>query len=301
MAFLKREQINAKASWLGQSWIRPYIYSRPANAIKVPGSLYELDWFQQSILQFNAFRMSDVHFADQILKLEGMAFTASNMITPRWVFYDCGLMPGLVTGFAIQRNRLSEDALRILTPSPDLEWVPLSLYIMIPSVAKEEWVAHNLSSSNALLGINDRYYALGFLSKAFGLWYANVKFLCGMTQWLSPAIKLHSHYGDFEVLTAYTPVHTHSETLTYRCRIHPSYWASFFQPTNLDDVSKKFVKSPLVLNPKDAESLKFLQTHLEAGQGPYYLNPKEIRTLPLGSPLQVFRNRSASEDKPLPS
>ncbi|MEZ4873543.1 MAG: hypothetical protein R2827_15140 [Bdellovibrionales bacterium] len=73
-----------------------------------------------------------------------------------------------------------------------------------------------MSSINALVPKEDRLYGLGFLSKAFGLAYANIRTCCGMTQWNSPAIRLHSHYGVLEVLTAFTPAHTHAHTLTYR-------------------------------------------------------------------------------------
>ena len=62
-----------------------------------------------------------------------------------------------------------------------------------------------------------RYYGLGFLTKAFGLWYANIPVCCGVTQWTSPALKIHSHYGVIEVLTAYhsgsrSPPNSHLST-----------------------------------------------------------------------------------------
>ena len=52
--------------------------------------------------------MADVPFADSILSLESQAFKVVQMITSRWVFYDCGLMPGLVAGFAYQTAQLPE-------------------------------------------------------------------------------------------------------------------------------------------------------------------------------------------------
>src|SRR6185437_5361315 len=100
--------------------------------------------------------------------------------------------------------------------------------IIIPTIRKGEWVAHNLCTANSLVDEGDQLYALGFFTKAFGLWYASVEILCGFAQWQSPALRLHSHYGSFEILTAYTPIHSHARTLTYRSIINGAYWPTFF-------------------------------------------------------------------------
>lgn len=237
--------------------------------------------------------MSEEGFARTLLEIESRAFQQSGMPMPGWVFYDCGLIPGIVTGFAYRTEKLPESIKAILGESLlQTVWTPLSLFIAIPCANKKEWVAHNLSSINALLPKEERYYGLGFLTKAFGLWYENINQLCGMTQWMSPALKLHSYYGDFELLTAYTPVHSHPHTMTYRCKLDFDSWKRFFERSEDGEFDTKFRAEPgLILNPKDRDSLIHLQHLIENEKGPYYLKPDEVRFGEIGDELQIYRKR----------
>ena len=151
-----------------------------------------------------------------------------------------------------------------------------------------EWVAHNLCSVNSLLDKTERYYGLGFLSKAFGLWYANVKICCGFTQWGNPAIKLHAYYGDFEVLTSYTPIHSHARTLTYRVKVDADYWPKFFTKEPLENLGEKLRDTGQMVNPTDDESLIQLQKQLQDGKGPFFLRPSEVVSKSLDEPLTLY-------------
>jgi hypothetical protein len=272
--------------WLNSADIRPYVFMRKENLFPQPGRR-TLNWFENEPIYRNPLVMDEVTFADQILLLEGKAFAKAEMKMPRWVFYDCAVMPGFVCGFAHKTSKLSAAMRAALEPNDALEWTPISLFIVIPSLQPGEWVAHNLCTSNSLVSENDQLYALGFLTKAFGLWYANVEVLCGMTQWLSPAIRLHSHYGHFEILTAYTPVHSYARTLTYRCRVNLDYWPTFFDQVAVNQTDYEY--SGYSLDPKDDESLKALQRRIEKGEGPFFFKPGEIRTQPLDMELKVYR------------
>lgn len=274
------------ADWLKSEDIRPYIYMRKDNLFSQPGRR-PLSWFQSEPLYHDPLVMDEVGFADQILHLEGKAFAKADLKMPRWVFYDCAIMPGFVCGFAYRTSKLPQALRDALEPNPSLEWTPISLFIIIPSLQPGEWIAHNLCTANSLLGEGQQLYALGFLTKAFGLWYANVEVLCGMTQWLSPAIRLHSNYGPFEILTAYTPVHSYARTLTYRSRVNLDYWPGFFAPSEIAQTDYEY--SGILIDPKDDESLKALQRRIENGEGPFFFKPSEIRTQPLDMPLKVYR------------
>lgn len=275
--------------WLKSGDIRPYVFMRQDNGFRISDKKRDLDWFPFEPIVKNPLRMEDVSFADHILNLEGRAFTKSDMKMPRWVFYDCAIMPGFVGGFAYRTSKMTATMKEKLGASGELEWTPISLFIIIPSLNPGEWVAHNLCTMNSLVEKEDQLYALGFLTKAFGLWYSNVGTLCGMTQWLSPAIRLHSHFGPFEILTAYTPVHSYARTLTYRSKIDLDYWPTFFNRKVLAYRSKQYVDSGYLVDPKSDESLKNLQGLIENGDGPFYFNPSEIRTQPLDMPLKVYR------------
>lgn len=269
--------------------LRPYVYVRNENRIADPGKRFQIDWFTKTPIYKNPLAMAEVDFADMILRLESRAFAASNMPMPRWVFYDCAIMPGFVAGFAIHRDKATKQMLELLQPAADTEWLPVSLFIIIPTMAPTEWVAHNLCSVNSLLPAEQSIYGLGFLTKAFGLWYANVQVLCGVTQWASPSVRLHTHYGDFEVLTAYTPVHSYARTLTYRMVTDSREWKRFFTREQAPDFGTRYLDAGFKVDPKDDESLKAFQRRLEAGGARYYLNATQIRTEPLDTALQVYK------------
>lgn len=282
-----------RCSWINNPDIRPYFFVRKENWFKEPGShLKDCKWFDNlDVLKRDPLSMREEGFARIILEIESRAFQQSGMPMPGWVFYDCGLIPGIVTGFAYRTEKLPESIKAVLGETLlNTVWTPLSLFIAIPCGNKKEWVAHNLSSINALLHKEDRYYGLGFLTKAFGLWYSNIKQLCGMTQWQSPALKLHANYGDFEILTSYTPVHSHPHTLTYRCALNFESWERFFKKEKEQSFSSRFEKvEGLIVNPMDRESLIHLQSLIEAEHGPYFLKPDEIRWGNIGDELEIYK------------
>lgn len=282
-------------NWLASDKLRPYVYVRPENRIADPGKRFAINWFATEPIFKNPLCMDEVDFADQILRLETLAFQASNMPMPRWVFYDCAIMPGFVAGYAMHRSIAPKVILDILQPKADTEWLPISLFIMIPAMAPKEWVAHNLCSINSLIPKEHSVYGLGFLTKAFGLWYANVETLCGITQWASPAVRLHTHYGDFEVLTAYTPVHSYARTLTYRMVTDAREWKRFFSREQAQDFTDKYEEAGFTVDPKDDASMIAFQRKLEARGSRYYLNATQLRSEKLDAILTVYQRKNQKE------
>lgn len=282
-----------KANWMktycDTGDIRPYVFVRPDNRIPNPGTRHRLDWFPYEPVFKNPLDLAQLEFAEQIYHLEHAAFGPSNLEIPRWVFYDCAVMPGFVAGFAMKTSKLPEAIKKVMRFDPKFDWTPLSLFIIIPTMKKGEWVAHNLCAVNSLLPAADRLYGLGFLSKAFGLWYANVETCCGMTQWGSPAIKLHSHFGHLQILTSYTPVHTHAETITYRSEVNIECWEKFFTREPNLAFLENHEPSGLMLDPKSKDSMIQLQNKIQNGDGPFYLNAAEIAEQKLTEPMSVYR------------
>ncbi|MCB0421879.1 MAG: hypothetical protein KDD61_12845 [Bdellovibrionales bacterium] len=276
--------------WLHREDIRPYIFVREHNRDKAMVQPKSLGWFPQAPLIFSPMQMDEVHFANQILALENLAFSHSDMAMPRWVFYDCGVMPGFVAGFAQRTKTLAPGVKSILKPSETMEWTPISLFIIIPTMAPREWVAHNLCSINSLLPRENRFYGLGFLSKAFGLWQADIDICCGITQWKSPAIRLHSHYGRFEVLTAFTPVHDYSHTITYRLKVDFNQWMKFFSKEDDIEFLNEHEYAGFEVDPNDESSLIAFQRKIEEKGETYYLNSTELRHNPLDHPLKVYKS-----------
>jgi hypothetical protein len=285
---------NPKLAWMSDENIRPYVFVRPENRIDNPGGLHsKLNWFPHQVLYKNPLEMDEVKFADRIMNLETKAFGPSGMAMPRWVFYDCAIVPGFVAGFAHRTSALPESVRRVLNVDDNDDWTPLSLFIIIPTMSKKgEWVAHNLCSVNSLLTKKDHFYGIGFLSKAFGLWYANVRTCCGMTQWTSPSVRLHSHYGDFEILTSYTPVHSYSRTLTYRVNIDLEAWSTFFTKQVRKGFHQGHTPAGFDVDPQSEASLIALQRRLEKGEGPYFLDGAETVAKSLTDPLTIYGLKS---------
>ena len=306
-------ELSQKVPWIENGDIRPYVFVRPENQIQYPGARHRTGWFPHAPVLKNPLDVSNIHFADRIYAIEERAFGPSNMAMPRWVFYDCAVMPGFVAGFAAKPSALSASAKKALDPltmaatgSPvgktpylnpiqsidDIDWVPLSLFIIIPTIHKGEWVAHNLCSVNSLLPKADQLHGLGFLSKAFGLWYANVEQCSGMTQWGSPALKLHSHYGWLEVIGAYAPVHSHRQTITYRAEVKADLWEKFFLKEQDLGFLENYGASNFQIDPKNESSMVQLQKEIEADKGPFYLSAHEIAQKKLDEKLTIYQPKS---------
>lgn len=282
---------DSRLAWFDSDKIQPYVYVRDENRITQPGTEISIDWFEKkNPVYINPLRMDQVEFGNQILELEARAFGPANMAMPRWVFYDCAITPGFVAGFCIRYQHLSDELKTLMPYAGKHEWVPLSLFIIIPTMSLDgEWVAHNLCTVNSLLPKQSSMYGLGFLSKAFGLWYANVKTCCGFTQWGNPAVRLHSYYGPFEILTAYTPIHSYSRTLTYRVKLESSSWQHFFNKQPQTAFSQKFIMTGYSVDPKEDSSLKEIQKKLEDKEGPFFLDAHEVLTKNLGESLHLFK------------
>jgi hypothetical protein len=270
--------------------IRPYVYMRSENHIQNPGELHTTTWFDANQVLFpDALNLNTLGFGEGILNLENKAF-GPDLAMPKWVFYDCAIVPGFVCGFAMRKNRLPESYIQAL--GIDLktceEWIPISLFIIIPTIHQGEWVAHNLCAINSLVPLQDRLYGLGFLTKAFGLWYANVETCIGMTQWGKPALKLHSHFGYLQVITAYTPIHTYAKTMTYRCQVSTSVWDLFFTKQEDHYFIGNFYPSQIEIDPKSESSMVSLQKRIESKEGPFYLSPFEIHKKDLFDPQTLY-------------
>ncbi len=280
-----------KSNWLNSPDIRPYVFVRKENQISNPGTRHRLNWFRNEPLIKNPLQLSELDFANAIYFIEERAFGPSNMTMPRWVFYDCAVIPGFVAGFAGRYSSLNPELKELFKNFAHLEWVPLSLFIIIPTIHKGEWVAHNLCSINTMVQKQAQLHGLGFLSKAFGLWYANVALCTGMTQWGSAALRLHAHYGHMEIIGAYAPVHSHAKTVTYRVEVNINVWEKFFSKEPDLSFVEKYSKAGFVIDPKDEKSMISFQGKIQKGEGPFFLSAGEIAARQLSDPLEVYKRK----------
>ena len=254
----------------------------------ITGVMQYFDWFDREPYIVDPLSPESLGFIKMQMKVDAIMF--GKLSTPKWAFYGCGIMPGLITGFVMRRDKIPSEIQHIYEGEPQQEWVPLSLFIVIPCVGLGQWSAHNLCSLSKLFPKEIKLKGLGFLSKAFGLWYAGIDWLYGVTQWDSPALKLHANFGDFELISAYNPLHNFAHSLTYKCRVNSMSWKSFFDnKRNNESFNLNYQKTDLLVEPGDEENLKSLQSRLEKKEGPFYLSGSEVLEKPLGAPLTLYR------------
>lgn len=282
-----------RPEWLKNPDIRPYVFARKSNRPQMPGSIHKFSWFDREPIIMEPLEMGEVYFANQILNLDQVAFRVTGLLTPRWVFFDCAVMPGLIAGFAMRTAAMPEEIKKILKVTVDIEWTPISLWVGMPTLEPGRWMAQNLASINSLVSPQHRLRGLGFLSKAYALWYGNVKELYGVAQWNSASLKLHANYGPFELVTSYTPIHDYASSVTYRMWVDAEYWQHFLEKKDSNtQFQKKFVQTGLTIEPLKEESLIDIQSKLESDQGPFYIDPVEIFMKPVGAQLELYKPRT---------
>lgn len=281
-----------RPEWMESPNIRPYVFCRKSNRPSRPGTAYRFDWFKEEPVVMEPLEMGEVYFSNQIMLLDQMAFNANGLLTPRWVFYDCAVMPGLIAGFAAKTSSLPQEIQEKLKVNESIEWTPLSLFITIPTPEVGRWMAHNLGSMNSFVSKEHSLRGLGFLSKAYGLWYGNIRELYGVAQWNSPALRLHANYGPLELVTAYTPIHDYPNSITYRVWVDTEYWDHFLDKNATNaQFHNSFKDSGVMVDPSSAESLIDIQSRIETEEGPFYLDPQEVLVKPVGQALRLYVRR----------
>jgi hypothetical protein len=283
--------------WMSDPDICPYVILHQSNRTALKGARHgDFDWFQTAPLLKDPLKTQDFDFVNGARLLDHAAFGSAGLEMPKWVYYDCAILPGLIAGFAMKAARLEADfgptVMEKLGVKAGTEWVPISLFIIIPTMEPGHWMAHNLCSINELVVPAKKLKGLGFLSKAFGLWYADVEYLFGVTQWLRPAVKLHTNFGYLSLVTAHTPLHTYSHSLTYRMKVDSSHWQGFFDRTAPQGAfESEFEPTGLWVKPRLEESLRDVQLRIERGEGPFFLSGREILATQVGERLQLYRHR----------
>ena len=280
---------SVKPDWLEDPDILPYVCIRKENHII--GIKKHFSWFDREPYIVDPLSPENLSFVKLQMKVDSVMF--GKLFTPKWAFYNCGIMPGLITGFAMRRDKIPQEIQHVYESEQEQEWVPLSLFVVIPCVGVGQWAAHNLCSLNELFPKGKKLRGLGFLSKAFGLWYASIDWLYGVTQWNSHALKLHANFGDFELISSYNPFHNFPCSLTYRCRVDSMSWKNFFDKSkDHKSFHLRYQKTKLMIDPSSEKNLKSLQSRLEKREGPFFLSGAEILEKPLGSPLTLFTSLS---------
>lgn len=192
----------------------PFLITYPANRSALNLAPYGITISEERLYTATSLRSRDV--VDGLHALDAATFGDKDMRMPRWVLFDCGEFPGIVFGFGRRARELSSDLRTKYGVDDDETFVPLSMWVAIRCAEEGAWFGHNLSSVNVMASADDTLKGLATLTKAVGVKVTRATKQYGATQWSSPSIGLHLKLGEMHLLSAYTPAHTHPETLAYR-------------------------------------------------------------------------------------
>ncbi len=223
-------------------------------------------------------------FLHLLRNLDLLTFGILGMAMPKWVFYDCGVMPSAVFGFCGPAASLEPWVRRALEVPPDYDGpVPLSIFIAIPTVEPGGFFTHTLCSLNDVC-TGAAPAGLTMLSFALGVRLLKVQTLYGTTQWRSGRLRKFVSMGPLELITAYTPAHSMRRTLTWRLRQRRFLTeAAIIKP----GTSPAAAPATHMLDVDDEDALIALQKEIEAGAEYEIVGPTTKR----GSIVQVPLHR----------
>ncbi len=233
--------------------------------LSFPGNLehYDLTPFGKDISkenQLSCISAKNERFYDLLHSLDAVAFGPMGMPMEKWVFYDCGEMPGGIFGFSVTADKLTDEGLKEYDVTPDFKGIiPISMYVSIPMATKGHWFGHNLSSANRVL--KDKLPGLGLLTKAYALKAFNINNMYGATQWDSKALHIHLQLADMEIISAYTPAHTFKNTMTYK-----SYYDDQSLIERLNGIKRESKNYDFLYPSDDVEYSKNFQKKIEDGE-----------------------------------
>jgi hypothetical protein len=219
-------------------------------------------------------------FLHLLQNLDRLAFGAHGMAMPKWVFYDCGVMPSAVFGFCGPATSLEPWVRRALdVPEHYSGPVPLTIFIAIPTLEAGAWFTHTLCSINQVAE-GAAPAGLRLLSMTLGLRLLKAETLYGTVQWRSDRVGTYVGVGPLELVTAYTPAHSFRRSLTFRLRLRRFLIeAALVKP----GTSPGAPPATHMLDVDDEDALIGIQREIEGGVPYSIVGPPETR----GSIVQI--------------
>jgi hypothetical protein len=240
--------------------LTPFLVVTEANRGGVNSAPFGLTVTPGNVIDPN--RMQNEPFCALLQNLDARTFGPEGMPMDRWVFYDCCFMPGAIFGFGRPAAEVP-DATRAILGVPDdyVGVVPYSMYIAIPMAEPGSWMGHNLASIAPMLP-HEALKGLGTLTKSIAIRSFGVQHFYGATQWDSSALHVHVKFGPLELVTAYTPAHSESKTLTYAFTVTDD---ALLGAMGAPDVAFDRAPADIWIHPEDTASMVGLQSRIESG------------------------------------
>lgn len=248
----------------------PFLLTFPGNVEQFNLSPWGLTIPKGNI--FSCIDSTKAKFFHYLQMLDQLSFGPVGMPMEKWVFFDCGEMPGAIFGFAIPSTEMPQEILDLYQAKAEAGvLIPVSMYIAIPMAQKGSWFGHNLSSTAKLL---KKYYdleGLGLLTKAYALKCYQIEHLFGATQWDSSSLNIHLQLSDMELWSAYTPAHSYVKTMTYL-----SHYNDQILMRALDGTPRLASHYDFLIESEDEKKMISLQNEIEKG-AKYKINGRPIQ------------------------
>ena len=222
----------------------------------------------------NPQRVEHAEFVSLVQKLDDLSFSPMGLEMPGWVFYDCGVMPGIVFGYGAKAEKIRPWIRRVLGVSPDYKGlVPLTLFIAISMLPRGAWLV------NTLTGLDDVAPGAtveGIVKRtlAGGLFLLPVDDLYGTVQWRSRSLPRYTALGALDVLTAWTPAHDILSTLTFKVRLGPNAAAMLWHGT--EGVNPEAPAPNRVVDVDSRDDLQEVQGWVEEGASVQLVAPPNV-------------------------
>ena len=209
-------------------------------------------------------RLQNADFVTLIQRLDDLSFGPRGLHMPGWVFYDCGVMPGIVFGFGRPRDQMRPWILRVLGVPDDYDGlVPLTLFIAIAMLPPRSWLVYTLTSLNEVApGATSERLIRDTLASGLGL--LNVETLYGTIQWRSRSLPHYTAIGPLDVISAWTPAHDIPSTLTFQVKIPPTGTSRLLHSSHV--ITSDAPAPNALVNVDDPTDLQNLQRSVEQGQ-----------------------------------
>lgn len=248
----------------------PYLLTFPGNVSAFNLAPWDIEIPQENI--YSCIDSKRATFFQHLQTLDQLSFGPVGMPMERWVFFDCGEMPGAVFGFALKSTEVPQEVLDMYRAEPvEGELIPISMYIAIPMAEKGSWFGHNLSSVGKLLKDHYDFEGLGIFTKAMALKVYNIRKLYGATQWNSSSLNIHLQLADMELWSAYTPAHSFAQTMTYL-----SHYNDEVLQRALNGTPRIASHHDFLIESEDEAKMIGLQAAIEKGER-YKINGRPIK------------------------
>lgn len=229
--------------------LKPFVVAN-----KLSLSCLHRSFYGKEVEYFDPLELRSAPFFASLPQVDKLSFESSQMVMDKWAFLDCAALPGAIVGFMAHKELLGEKVFAQL--NYDCDWLPISLFMAIPTMTHNVWFGHNLSSLGRK--IEKPLKGLGVMTKLLGIKVLGIKNMMGATQWGNIAVKTHLKLGPLRLMSSWTPNHSHPNTLTY--------WSDYGRSSSFLDKDVVWGKSDFAISSGDIKAQQQLQLSIERGE-----------------------------------